>query len=234
MLPDTPRIKIPFGFSDALVLEETRDYFLVASSKRFDSAKAFIPKFLNPKLAYFVGALRDGTISDSGSKYEVSFAQKDESWLNFLNGLTVELFKPINKPKIVRHKNCSPRLFLSSKAIFMFLNEVFEVPIGNKNSWNTPKLILNAPFEIQKYYVSGFFDADGVIRNDGRIGFCQANKRALAEIKTIIEGRGIKCCGLTYQPRNGVCYFNISKQDNEKFLQEIYSFNEAKRKNLPY
>lgn len=233
MIPDNPRIEISKLELDSLVIGESQEYVLAASSKRLESAKAWLPKFLDPRLAYLVGALRDGTISDSGSKYEVSFAQKDERWLNFLDGLFVKLFRPSNKTKIVRHRNCSPRLFISSKPIFEFLHKAFEVPIGNKNHWNTPEIILSAPYAIQKYYISGFFDADGVVRKSGRIGFCQANKIALEEILEILESRGIQCCNLTYQPRNGVYYFNISKYYNRNFLDEIYSFNEAKRAFLP-
>lgn len=233
MIPDNPRTEIGELELDSLVLEETREYHLAASSKRFDSVKASLPKFLDPRLAYFVGALRDGTISDSGSKYEVSFAQKDERWLNFLNGLPVKLFRPTNKAKIVRHKNCSPRLFISSKPILEYLHKAFDVPIGDKKHWNTPKIILASPYAIQKYYISGFFDADGVVRNDGRIGFCQANKTALAEIKEILENRGIRCRTLTYQPRNGVYYFNVSRYYNKNFMEEIHSFNETKRAFLP-
>jgi len=197
--------------------------------EKVDAAGAKLPRKLSPALAYVVGALRDGTISTSGGKYEVSFAQKDVRWLVFIRQLLLKLFRPTNTPKILRHKNCSPRLFISNKGMAEFLSASFDVPKGDKMHWNTPSVIKSAPWEIRRFYIAGFFDADGVIRNDGRLGFCQANPKALEEVRGMLEEKGIRCCPLTYQPRNRVYYFNVRKKANEMFVSRIGSYNIAKR-----
>ena len=228
MIPRNPKIKLPKVNLGLVVDSETDEYIEVRSSKRKDSARAELPKFLDPTQAYLIGAMRDGTLSTSGSKYEISYAQKDTRWLKFIERLLMEIFKPTTKLQIINYKFCSPRLFTSNKGILKFFNLVYKIPIGNKKEWTTPKIILRAPFEIQKYYVAGFFDADGIIRNDGRIGFCQSNKIALLDVRNMLIKHGISCCDVTYQPRNKVHYFNIRKDSNNLFVSLIGSYNPAK------
>ena len=68
---------------------------------------------------------------------------------------------------------------------------MFDIPVGKKINWTTPKVILKSPIEIQRYYIRGFFDSDGVCGQN--IGFCQANFQCLNEIRQMLAKFGIEC-----------------------------------------
>ena len=91
----------------------------------------------------------------------------------------------------------------------------------------TPKIILNAPFEIQKHYVAGFYDAEGR-KNLKDMNFYQQwykseNCPSLDDIKTILIRRGIKTKYYKLKPQNNAFLFtlHIEGETRKKFLEEI-------------
>ena len=195
-----------------------------------------LPYQLTPDLAYLLGALRDGTITDK-KKYEISFYQKDTRWFSVLTRCLQEVFNPSSKIFVfTERRNSSPKLTVSCRPIVEFLKLVCGVPAGDKLSWQTPRIIKNADWEIQRHYIRGFFDADGrtSIRFQ-KVGFCQASESPLSDIKEMLEKHGIKCRKVeAYKPKNKGFMFSlyITTGDILDFIREIGSSNPQKYERL--
>lgn len=197
-----------------------------------NASSAKLPIEFSLKLAYLIGALRDGTLARNG-KYEISYFQKDIRWLKTLKNLLKDVFKPSNEPRIVYRKNTSPKLTISNRPIFEFFHRIIGVPIGKKVNWATPKIILKSPEKIQNYYIRGFYDADGL--TSYTIGFCQVNYSAIKDIKKFLEKRGILCSKITRRIRGkkyDVHYLYIKKKSFDKFMKIIGSSNPSKYEKL--
>jgi len=195
-----------------------------------NSASAILPTRLNPKIAYLVGALRDGTLSTSG-KYEVCYYQKETRWLEYLEKLLMEAFKPSNKFRLVVRERHTPKLTISNRPIFEYFRNVFEIPVGKKIGWGTPKVILRAPLDIQIQYVRGYFDADGVSGKE-HTGFCQANLQSLLDIKSILKKLGIECRPKIEERKTkkgkDFYYLYIKKCHHKAFFEKVGSSNPSK------
>ncbi len=196
-----------------------------------NAASAHLPLFLTPKLAYLVGAMRDGTLARHG-KYEVTYSQSNIEWLEFVKNMIIDVFSPSNRPRIAYGN----RTTLSNRPIFEFFHRIFEVPIGEKVRWDTPSIIKKAPFCIQKYYIRGFYDADGL----SELGFCQANDKPLHDIKTMLEKQGIKCGSVNKRPLQlGKKYpmytLLISRRNGNhfRFIKVVGCSNNSKSKYFP-
>ena len=193
-----------------------------------NAASAKFPTYLNPKIAYLVGALRDGTINNYG-KYEVCYVQKDIRWLQILKKLIEEVFDPSSKPRLIVREGNTPKITMSNRVIFEFFRIVFEVKPGYKIDWGTPKVIKNAPLELQKFYVRGYFDADGV--SGINIGFCQANLESLLFIRKLLKKLGIETRKIESRKTskgNDFYYLYIRTKDQIKFFTLIGSSNPSK------
>lgn len=116
-----------------------------------------LPKELTPELAYFIGSLRDGYVRESNSTYYVGFGYlgEDREWIDkVIEPLVRTLFK--EKMKIIGNL----KLF-GSLGVVIFLKKIFEIVPGNQQKTKIPTIIIESPLEIQKYYIAGFWDADG-------------------------------------------------------------------------
>ena len=188
-----------------------------------NAASALLPSHLSQKLAYLVGAMRDGTLARSG-KYEISISQSNDSWLKTLKEIICDVFQPSNEPAIRNN-----RVTLSNRPIFEYLNKVFEIPIGKKDQWSTPKIIEMAPLNLAKYYIRGFYDADGL---SYKLGFCQVNKESLVFVKNTLEKLQIKTGKLSSRKgKSKILYsFNTSKKSHNDFIKIIGSLNPSKQR----
>lgn len=188
-----------------------------------NAASAKLPSHLSSKLAYLVGAMRDGTLARSG-KYEISISQSNDSWLKTLKEIIYDVFQPSNEPAIRNN-----RVTLSNRPIFEYLNKIFEIPVGKKDQWATPKIIKMAPLNLTKYYIRGFYDADGL---SYKLGFCQVNKEALIFVKNTLEKIGIKTGKLSSRKgKSKILYsFNTSKKSHNDFIKIIGSLNSSKQR----
>ncbi len=82
------------------------------------------------------------------------------------------------------------------KVVHLFLNRVFEMPIGKKKGkLRVPSVICTAGPELRRWFVAGFFDADGdtpKVRRNGhkvrpRVRIKQASVDILHDIKRILH-----------------------------------------------
>lgn len=196
-----------------------------------NAASAHLPFFITPKLAYLVGAMRDGTLARHG-KYEVTYSQSNIEWLELVKDLVIDVFSPSNRLRIAYGN----RVTLSNRPIFEFFHRIFEMPIGEKVHWGTPSIIQKVPFSIQKYYIRGFYDADGL----SELGFCQANDKPLYDIKMMLEKHNIKCNPVHKRSlRPGKKYpmydFLVSRKESNhlRFIKTIGCSNRSKSKYFP-
>lgn len=188
-----------------------------------NAASAQLPATLSPQLAYLVGAMRDGTLARSG-KYEISISQRQNDWLRILKEIIMDLFHPSNEPAIRNH-----RVTLSNRPIFEYLHRVFEIPIGDKNNWGTPTIMQQAPLNLQKYYVRGFYDADGLSHH---LGLCQVNKEAILFAKEALEKLGIKTGKLSVRKgkNHPLYWFHTARSSHQQFIAIIGSLNPSKQR----
>jgi len=110
-----------------------------------NSIPVLLPKFLTPKLAYLIGALRDGSLPQVyNNQYEIQFSQKNVEWLK---QMIVPLIKQVFKinAKIQCYGKQTPRVKVYSKPIYVFIKKVFEHPEKLQVTWEVPSLIRNSP-----------------------------------------------------------------------------------------
>jgi len=201
-----------------------------------NASEAFLPTRLNPEIAYLVGSLRDGTINTYG-KYEIAFVQKGKSWLVYLQRIMQKVF---GNTSIARFEKFSDgkghwryRFVISSRPIYEFFRCAFDVIPGKKVEWSTPRIILSATPKIQKYYIRGFWDADGLSTTS--LGFCQVNKQALLEIRAMLKAFGIECADTLCERNNGSNHLKlyaiyIKSKYRKDFFKKIGSCNFSKFK----
>ncbi len=161
--------------------------------------------------AYFLGALRDGCFirNDKSSIYRIQIYQKNKKWIEILSKIIERIFD--KKPLIVLDRRDDVwSLILNSKEIYEKVIKISDYK-GTQKNWNTPRMILESPLEIQKEYVKGFFDSEGGVPHvemskvkpkNIRVHITQSNKQCLDELKIIIHNMGIKTgkvCGPYYK-----------------------------------
>jgi len=133
--------------------------------QKLGRTKITLPEELSPKLAYLVGVLRDGSISQSstkeGIKEYVAWCSKSKEYLEtVISPPIVQIFGV--KPRIV-HDRSKFQIRTSIHSIVQFFKRIFEHPGGKQTSWKTPQVILQAGREIKSAYIRGFFDAEGSV-----------------------------------------------------------------------
>lgn len=157
-----------------------------------------IPNKLDNKLAYLLGLLRDGTVSEEKcSEYCCAFYSIDSDFLKSINEIVKKLFK-VNS-KISKFGN-NYGIRIRSKTLYLFFKKVFEFP-DRQVDWNTPTLIKGSSAEIKRAYISGFWDAEGgcphvdeknVDRKNIYAKFAQKNKESLEFIKEELKKENIE------------------------------------------
>ncbi|MEK6981950.1 MAG: LAGLIDADG family homing endonuclease [Candidatus Micrarchaeota archaeon] len=166
-----------------------------------NTKKYILPKQIDSSLAYLLGYIMgDGHLANpndtigNGSKYnaEIRITTIDKHHLEYLQEIFIKLFA--YKPPLFKEHNFY-RLIGRSKVIHLFLTKICQIPTGNKKEkTNVPKILNN--LELQKYFLAGFFDADGsvsIVKNKvRRISIKQHNKRILEECLEILIKMGIE------------------------------------------
>lgn len=226
------------------VIEEvylTTNYF---STKRGKKVK--LPKILTPELAYLVGYIAgDGHLLDvfkekqrTGEfEFRIEITSNDEYlFKNYIEPTFQNIFDI--KGKFYKYKNRKAyEYYLSSKVLFIFLNKVFELPIGKKNgSLHVPKIILNSDSQIKASFLAGFFDTDGCVTVNKKIGFGLGNKseKLLEELKILFKDLNINTRNITRL--GGITLkgweFSISKDSLLIFIDKIPSNHIKKSERL--
>ena len=193
-----------------------------------------IPKEITTELVYLLGALRDGSLVHYSSVYEIEYGQKNKDWLEKavipkiekVFGLTSKAIQRKNKNFVVRKR---------SVAMFNILNNFSGFAKVNYKS--TPKMILNLPFELQKYYIAGFYDAEGC-KNPKDVTFYQQwfddnGCPPLIDIQKMLDKINVKS-HFRLKPQNNVYLYDlhIGAESKRKFLENIPVEHPVLLKNL--
>ncbi len=182
-------------------------------SERSDKPLKLI-KEVSPHFLYILGALRDGSVTRHN--YQIQLTQKVKEWVEItVNNMLKEVFGlKLNYHGI---KKGVHRFGLNSKILYILLNFF---GYFNEKYKKTPEIVKNCPFELQRYYIGGFYDAEGdkSIKSD-RIGMYQSwnsEKECppLEDIKNILLNRGIMC--------------SVTKLNKNKNLFRLYVFKKSR------
>jgi intein/homing endonuclease len=153
---------------------------------------------LSNDTAYLSGLIiGDGNLSnytksktDLSRDYRIYIDLSDFEYVYYLEKLIKSLIITKSKPVQAKQRGIrKPRLILQirNKELFQFLNEVMEIPKGNKCAIiRVPNIILNSSSSIKKSFVAGYFDADGGFRS-GTIGFTSASNKLLEGISLLLN-----------------------------------------------
>lgn len=181
---------------------------------------------LNTKTAYLTGAIvGDGNLSNSPKSktdhsrdYRISIDLSDTKYLFKI----YELIKSIIPTKTIPRKshikgNRVPRLhlFVRNKKLFLFFNEYMQIPAGNKSFIVfVPPRIMTGSNNLKRYFLAGYFDADGGFRGH-TLGFTTASKKLNEGISNLLE------------------YFKINhvkeKWNNKKYAKDYYGIKIKKK-----
>ena len=179
-------------------------------------------------IAYFAGAARDGSLD---RKYFQIFSAS-KSWLENLQVILRNLNLRSN---IYRLKNGYWKLKISKKRILPLLNFIeFRVPQIN---WETPSFLFGSSQEILRWYIGGFFDAEGSVsfsqKKFPNIEIYQANRKVLEDLGAFILELGIRPTKvIKKKDRNLFCIKITNKRGVEKFKSLIPILHPEKYKKL--
>lgn len=226
------------------LIYESSNYFGCVNGKIIK-----LPKYLCYKLIYLLGyILGDGHLADPDKSYDKLTSYNSEIRITdgyketfiFLKDFFEDLFD--YTPKIYSEKSKVNKEFyrfvIHSKPLHRFLMIICGVPVGNKSKTiDIPKIIKNSPLELQKYFISWFFDADGCIRlSQGKfpeISISQLNPKILLSIMKVSKKFGVKWSG-PYKMDSGRNHSSVikitNKEHTERFLNYFTPLNPIKLK----
>ncbi len=199
-----------------------------------------LPKVLTPDLAYLLGYIMgDGHLANpsdwisNGSKYnaEIRITTADQHHLVNLQKIFKKHFS--YTPPLFKEGNFY-RLVGRSKVIHRFLAEICDVPVGNKKDKTRIPEIVYKDNILSRYFVSGFFDADGTISTNNKkirgIRIKQHNLQMLERCEEILIREGIKSIGMYVDNgiRKGTPTRNYvlavqNQRDIKQFMTRFYS-----------
>ena len=168
---------------------------------------------MDPDMAYLIGFLHDGCITNFGKKRVVEFYQKDTNLLNEARQLLVKNFN--YAPSIRPHKGAS-RFRVYKKEIVLELEKNFMTP--KFEDWSSAK-----------QYIAGFTDAEGCLIQGKRtrMVLTQADKLKLETISGLLKTHLEMSCNPTgpygHKSSKKPMYYLVidTRKRVEKFLSEI-------------
>jgi len=225
-------------------LYEQTSYFSCTNGKQVK-----LPKHLDYKLSYLLGYIfGDGHLADPNRSYDKKTSYNSELRITdgnketfiFLQQIFQDLFD--YTPKIYSEKSRVGKYFyrfvIRSKPIHRFIMDIGGMPVGNKSGkLDVPPLIKNAPLELQRWFISGFSDADGCLRlaqgKYSEVSISQLNPKILISIMEISKFFDIKWNG-PYKcdcQRNHGYFIRLSNREMvERFLSTFKPLNPIKVK----
>ncbi|MFH1391250.1 MAG: hypothetical protein ABIH20_02985 [Candidatus Diapherotrites archaeon] len=209
-IPDLPSQSINLSLKSFLadehlqfnVISQTKDYYLLSLANRITT----LPKYLTPKLAYFIGYFYgDGGLKNIEKSFKITgrfdhkFKIADEflvqiKQIKFLFEHLFGLEIPVRFERIHKGER-THYIEMTNKIIYLFLTKVFGLPCGKKdNKLNTPQIITNSSTELQQWFLRGLFDADGDTRaveagfkSQSRVKIRMKQLHFISELKPFIE-----------------------------------------------
>ena|SRR3989344_4542874 len=202
---------------------------------------------LNEKTAYLAGIIiGDGNLSNSvkskkndlSRDYRICLDISDKKHLYFVFSIIKEL---INTKTLPRKSNLKPNrklrmnIQIRNKELFLFFNEVLGIPRGRKSHIvSIPHLISESNDTLKRYFLAGYFDADGGFRGK-TLGFTTASKNLTKGISSLLNEFDIdhvneSWINKLYQRK----YYGIKLKNSEidKFLNSLPLQNEEKLKRI--
>jgi len=191
-------------------------------SSHRSSALTKLPKYLTPKLSYFLGVIcGDGHLTDYGHHYLIKISEKSIDQLNYiLKPLLKQLFN-ITGP-IFQIYGKGYALQLGNKPIFRFLTQVLKIEVGK-----IPEIVKNLDPINKKYFLRGLFDSEGTVDSsclDRRIVIYQSDYKFLEEAINLFKDVGIHFNGpYRHKSEKGVWYHIEARKKSEiwKYINEI-------------
>jgi hypothetical protein len=142
----------------------------------------------SPGICYLAGAFRDGCLS---TQWQVKIKQKSEEYLLdvIMPLLNQEFNLNLNKSAVHLQTDANRRFYIAfkRKRVWQEIREIFEIPPDTR-LWETPVFVRNLDKSLLRFYIQGFFDAEGgVPRNPLNsklyISFTQRNRESLEFLK---------------------------------------------------
>jgi len=207
-----------------------------------------LPKYITWKLLYFIGYLYgDGCISglESCSKNSEFALRFEDEYKEHIEKVVVpiagELFG--RKCKISKHTTANSYNFkIQSKVLHIFVNKIFEMPLGKKlDSLRVPEIIKKLPFELKKYFIIGLFDADGYVTNvekfdkkikDTRVSLFQKSGPLVEWVRNELEKEGISFGKRVYKDTGGFLISTTKKETIIGFHKKLNFLHPVKKERL--
>ncbi len=201
---------------------------------------------LDRKMAYLIGIIiGDGHIanstkskSDKSQDYRIKIDISDKEHLHFISNLIKSIIKTKSVPKKSKiYGNRKARLYfqIRNKDLFMFLTKQMKIPNGAKSRRvYVPIAIKNANKIIQTFFLAGYFDADGGLRN-GSLGFTTASCKMQEDISVLLDKFQITHAKEKWLNKNYDRYYfgiRIYKREIDKFLKTFPLQNQEKLKRI--
>lgn len=195
-------------------------------SCRYSWRKVRFPNKLKPELAYIVGIiLGDGSLAGNSSNktgnWNISgFFDNKEHQKYFDQLINKELgFYPKNFSPIENYEIS----YFCSKAAHYFLRTFFDIPNSFKSGIiKTPKIIKDAPMNIQKAFIQGLFDSDGTFTCN-EIRYSTTSKTMIDQVKSFLDNQEIKSYIGKWQKKGGYQLLYTIYIKSKKGKQEYYN-----------
>ncbi len=201
-------------------IEEKEGFFKITAI-RGSKKVTKIPKEMSNKLAYLVGAIvGDGSLSKTfGKGHGIRYRL-------IIDSITKEILVKIGqilrkefglKTKIKRTKRAH-RIEFKSKPFVLFMNQIFEVPIGKKSFKTKIPLIIKKDKKLTYAFLSGLIDTD--FGNYGRtMGISNRSKGLVDDLKEFLLKEGIDFKTKIYDVNNLPAYHLwLNRKDIEKLI----------------
>ena len=194
-----------------------------------------IPETLTQELAYLIGMLRDGSVmKEKNDEYTCVFYSKYSDALNIIREYLKKVFDV--QSTIENNKEDLFQVRVRSKTLYYFLKVMFETK-EKQVDWKTPDLIKQSNALIKKWYVRGFWDAEGGCphnvnkkKKDLEVKFSQKNKESLEFIKQFLNSINIKTGNVYWNKDTFV--LKITQSHIPQFQMVICSSHPVKAKRL--
>jgi hypothetical protein len=186
-------------------------YFTV----RRKNQKTFLPKFITPKLCYFLGwIVGDGSFTKKVNVYSVKISEKNKQQLILiLKPLIKNLFR-INAPIFIGYGN-GYRIQFGNKPLYRFLTKVLKIKVGE-----IPTFIKKLDRINKNYFIMGIFDSEGcVMKSRNRLTISQAKICFLKKLIKLLNEMNIYPNGPTFHKTKLGVWYDIRIESKEEFLK---------------
>ncbi len=237
-IPNTPRIriknvrnrldmKIKILKTKTSLLKKNRDKIICTARKK----KVFLPIYLTPQLAYFLGYLQgDGYLGSDKKTY--GFADEYLKHLYYINKINKELFNckgSIRKKRDIMSTKYSYDLQIRRNIINSYLHSIWGIPRGIKNNLQIPnKMCKNK--NILKWYIKGLFDADGTLPKNPKkmkqpfIDLNMKDKDFIIRINKLINKK--------FEIKTLKLYCRIKKSPNSDYMSKTWEIRIRKHSEI--